>query len=149
MSVLVYTENWKGKFRKSTFEAVSYASETAKLLATDVVALSFGEVTDEELNKLGNYGASKVLSASGVNKGDSQQTSNLFAENLVNVSIIIFANSYTAKMIAPRLAIKLKVGIASNVITVPSSTSPVTITRKAFSGKAIEKTKTPAPKKKK
>ena len=140
MSVLVYTENWKGTFRKSTFEAVSYASETAKLLATDVVALSFGEVTDEELNKLGNYGASKVLSASRVNKGDSQQTSNLFAENLADVSIIIFANSYAAKMIAPRLAIKLKVGIASNVITVPSSTSPVTITRKAFSGKAIEKT---------
>ena len=140
MSVLVYTENWKGTFRKSTFEAVSYASETAKLLATDVVALSFGEVTDEELNKLGNYGANKVLSASGVNKGDSQQTSNLFAENLANASIIIFANSYAAKMIAPRLAIKLKVGIASNVITVPSSTSTVTITRKAFSGKAIEKT---------
>ena len=140
MSVLVYTESWKGEFRKSTFEAVSYASETAKLLATDVVALSFGEITDEELNKLGNYGANKVLSASGVNKGDSQQTSNLFAENLADASIIIFANSYAAKMIAPRLAIKLKVGIASNVITVPSSISPVTITRKAFSGKAIEKT---------
>ena len=140
MSVLVYTESWKGKFRKSTFEAVSYASETAKLLATDVVALSFGEITDEELNKLGHYGANKVLSASGVNKGDSQQTSNLFAENLADASIIIFANSYAAKMIAPRLAIKLKVGIASNVITGPSSISPVTITRKAFSGKAIEKT---------
>ena len=140
MSVLVYTESWKGKFRKSTFEAVSYASETAKLLATDVVALSFGEITDEELNKLGHYGANKVLSASGVNKGDSQQTSNLFAENLADASIIIFANSYAAKMIAPRLAIKLKIGIASNVITVPLSASPVTITRKAFSGKAIEKT---------
>ena len=140
MSVLVYTESWKGRFRKSTFEAVSYASETAKLLATDVVALSFGEITDEELNKLGHYGTNKVLSASGVNKGDSQQTSNLFAENLADASIIIFANSYAAKMIAPRLAIKLKVGIASNVITVPSSISPVTITRKAFSGKAIEKT---------
>jgi len=72
MSVLVYTESWKGKFRKSTFEAVSYASETAKLLGTDVVALSFGEVTDDELSKLGNYGANKVLSASGVSKGDSQ-----------------------------------------------------------------------------
>ena len=63
MSVLVYTESWKGNFRKSTFEAVSYASETAKLLGTDVVALSFGEVTDDELSKLGNYGANKVLSA--------------------------------------------------------------------------------------
>ena len=47
MSVLVYTENWDGKFRKSSFEAVSYASETAKLLGTDVIAISFGEVNNE------------------------------------------------------------------------------------------------------
>ena len=140
MSVLVYTESWKGKFRKSTFEAVSYASETAKLLGTDVVALSFGEVTDDELSKLGNYGANKVLSASGVSKGDSQATSNLFAEHATDASIIIFASSYTSKMIAPRLAIKLKAGISSNVISLPSNTSPLQVSRKAFSGKAIEKT---------
>ncbi|MBC8266615.1 MAG: electron transfer flavoprotein subunit alpha/FixB family protein [Flavobacteriales bacterium] len=140
MSVLVYTENWKGKFRKSTFEAVSYANELAKLLATDVVALSFGEVSDEELNKLGNYGASKVLSVSGINKGDSQQVANIFAKNAADASIIIFASTYTSKMIAPRLSAKLKIGIASNVISLPSSTSPITISRKAFSGKAIEKT---------
>ena len=140
MSVLVYTENWKGNFRKSTFEAVSYASETAKLLVTDVVALSFGEVTDDELAKLGNYGASKVLSASGISKGDSQTTANLFAEHATDASIIIFASTYASKMIAPRLAIKLKAGISSNVISLPSNTSPLQVSRKAFSGKAIEKT---------
>lgn len=140
MSVLVYTENWKGKFRKSTFEAVSYASESAKLLRTDVVAFSFGEVTDDELSKLGNYGANKVLSASGVSKGDSQATSNLFAEHTKDVNLIIFSGTNTAKMIAPRLAIKLKAGIVSNVISLPSNTSPLKVSRKAFSGKAIEKT---------
>jgi len=140
MSVLVYTENWKGKFRKSTFEAVSYASESAKLLRTDVVALSFGEVTDDELSKLGNYGANKVLSASGVSKGDSQATSNLFAEHTKDVNLIIFSGTNTAKMIAPRLAIKLKAGIVSNVISLPSNSSPLKVSRKAFSGKAIEKT---------
>ena len=46
MSVLVYTESWKGNFRKSTYEAVSYASETAKLLGTDVIAISFGNIND-------------------------------------------------------------------------------------------------------
>ena len=140
MSVLVYTESWEGTFRKSTFEAVSYASETAKLVGTDVIALSFGEVADEELGKLGNYGANKVLSATGVNKGDSEATTNLFAENVADATVIIFANTYTSKMIAPRLAAKLKAGIASNVISIPSSTSPIAVSRKAFSGKAIEKT---------
>ena len=62
MSVLVYTESWDGSFRKSTFEAASYASETAKLLGTEVVAISLGEVSNDELTKLGNYGVSKVVS---------------------------------------------------------------------------------------
>ena len=57
MSVLDYTESWNGIFRKSSFETVSYASETAKVLATDVIAVSLEDVSDDELYKLGNYGA--------------------------------------------------------------------------------------------
>ncbi len=34
MSVLVYTENWDGKFKKLSFELVSYASEIAKMINT-------------------------------------------------------------------------------------------------------------------
>ena len=40
MSVLVYTENWDGKFKKLSFELVSFACEIAKTLNTNVVALS-------------------------------------------------------------------------------------------------------------
>ncbi len=138
MSVLVYTESWEGSFRKSTYEAVSYASETAKLLATDVVALSFGDESDDELAKLGRFGANKVLAASRIEKGDSNSTTHLFASNVSDISIIIFASAYTSKMIAPGLAAKLKAGIASNVISLPTSTSPIKIQRKAFSSKAIE-----------
>ena len=32
MSVLVYTENWDGKFKKLSFELVSYATGIAKML---------------------------------------------------------------------------------------------------------------------
>ncbi len=32
MSVLVYTENWDGKFKKLSFELVSYATGVAKML---------------------------------------------------------------------------------------------------------------------
>ena len=37
MSVLVYAESWEGKFRKSTYETISYASETAKNFGKDVL----------------------------------------------------------------------------------------------------------------
>jgi len=138
MSVLVYTENWEGNFRKSTFEAVSYASETAKLLGTDVIAISLGEVSNDELNKLGNYGAAKVVSCSGIEKGDSQGATNAIADLANDASVLVFSNTYTAKMIAPRLSAKLNAGIISNVISVTGNASPITVKRKAFSSKAIE-----------
>ena len=138
MSVLVYTESWEGSFRKSTYEAVSYASETAKILETDVIALSFGNISNDELAKLGNYGANKILTTNGIEKGDSQAATDFFAANSADASIIIFSSTYTSKMIAPRLAARLKAGIASNVINLPSSISPLKIKRKAFSSKAFE-----------
>ena len=49
MSILVYTENWDGKFKKLSFELVSYANEMAKQLGTEVVALSIGNVDEAEL----------------------------------------------------------------------------------------------------
>ena len=140
MSVLVYTESWGGSFRKSTYEAVSYASETARLLNTNVIALAFGNESDDELLKLGNYGANKVFSAKEIEKGDSKSTSELLAIISNNSNIIVFASTYTSKMTAPRLAAKIKSGIVSNVISLPSSFTPLKIKRKSFSGKAIEET---------
>jgi electron transfer flavoprotein alpha subunit len=61
MSVLVCTENWDGKFKKISFELVSYASSVAEMLKTKVTAISIGRANDDELRKLGNYGAAKVI----------------------------------------------------------------------------------------
>ena len=138
MSVLVYTESWDGSFRKSTFEAASYASETAKILGTEVIAISLGEVSSDELDKLGNYGVSKVVSCSAIEKGDGQAATNAIAKITDDANILIFSNTNTAKMIAPRLSAKLKVGIVSNVIGLSESTNPLQVKRKAFSSKAIE-----------
>ncbi len=57
MSVLVFTENWDGKFKKLSFELVSYASKLAEILKTSAIALTIGTVSDDELKKLGKYGA--------------------------------------------------------------------------------------------
>ena len=138
MSILVYTESWNGSFRKSTFEAVSYASETAKLLSTDVVAISLGNVPNEELEKLGNYGANKVISCEKINKEDAEAAAEIM-HNLINDSnIFIFSNTYSAKMIAPRLSIKMKAGLITNIISLSEDSSPLKVKRKAFSSKAIE-----------
>ena len=46
MSVLVFTENWDGKFKKLTYELVSWASEVAKMINGTVTALSIGSVAE-------------------------------------------------------------------------------------------------------
>jgi len=140
MSVLVYTESWNGNFRKSSFETVSYASETAKALGTDVIAVSLESVSDDELYKLGNYGALKVVSIPNINKGDSQSAAKVFSDLASDSSVIVFSNTYTAKMIAPRLSVKMGAALLTNVISV-SEGSDIQIKRKSFSTKAIETTK--------
>ena len=52
MSVLVYTENWDGKFKKLSFELVSSATGLAKMLNTTVTAVSIGKVAESELSGL-------------------------------------------------------------------------------------------------
>ena len=137
MSVLVYTESWGGNFRKSTFEAVSYASETAKILGTNVVALSLEDVSDDELVKLGSYGASKVVSIPSINKGDSQSASKVISEYSADASVIVFSGTHTARMIAPRLSVKLSSACIGNVVSL-SESAEIVVKRKSFSTKAIE-----------
>ena len=52
MSVLIFVENWEGKFKKLSFELVSYGSKLAEMLKTDVIVLSIGAVENDELESL-------------------------------------------------------------------------------------------------
>ena len=53
MSVLVFTENWDGNFKKLSFELVSYAAKVAEMTGTTATALSIGQVSDDELKSWG------------------------------------------------------------------------------------------------
>jgi electron transfer flavoprotein alpha subunit len=140
MSVLVYTENWDGKFKKSSFELVSYASKVAELVNTVPVALSIGKVDRSELEKLGKYGAHKIIHATG----DQMDVfdAGLFAHAVADMAIkegatvIILSNSNSGKALAPRLSVKLKAGLGSGVSKLPLSISPFTVYKRAYSGNA-------------
>lgn len=141
MSVLVYAENWDGKFKKGTFEAVTYAHETAKKLGLSTTAVTIGSLTDDPV-QLGKYGAEKVVKISNdISACDSYSMSAAIAEvaNNENASVVIVANSNTGRTIAPRIAVKLNAGFISNVVDIPHNNAPITVKKKAFSGKAFEK----------
>ncbi|MBA7528791.1 Electron transfer flavoprotein subunit alpha [subsurface metagenome] len=141
MSVLVFTENWDGQFKKLSFELVSYASKIAEMLNTTTTAVSIGNVGDSELNKLGKYGADKIISVSDnklVNL-DNQAYTAVIAElaEKEGAKTIIFSNNNVGKALAPRLSAKLKAGLVSGAIKVPGTIDPFTLTKKVFSGKAF------------
>jgi len=141
MSVLVFTENWDGKFKKLSFELVSYGKAIAKKLNTETVVVSIGNVENEELKKTGKYGADKVYNVSNGNlKGLANQPyAKVIAQvaEKTNATVIIFANNFTGKAVAPRVSVKLKAGLAAGVVELPSSFDPFVVKRKVFTNKAF------------
>jgi len=141
MSVLVYTENWDGKFKKLSFELVSYAAGVAKMTGTNVTAVSVGKVDETELKKLGNYGAGKIISISNdhLNILDNQAYTSVISEvaKKENASVIVISNNNTGKAIAPRLSVRLKAGVGSGVSKLPLSLNPFTVYKRTYSGNAF------------
>ncbi|NTW34012.1 MAG: electron transfer flavoprotein subunit alpha/FixB family protein [Bacteroidetes bacterium] len=141
MAILVYTENWDGKFKKLSFELISYAVELSKMLNTSVTALSIGNIENEELLKLGNYGAAKIITVSDSKwqSLDNQAYTSAIAIAAAkeNASVILFAHNNAGKAIAPRLSAKLKAGLVTGVAAIPSNINPFTITKKAYTAKAF------------
>ena len=95
MSILVYAESWEGKFKKSTFEAASYANQLAKDLNTDTIAVSLGNIDESELLKLGEYGVSKIFSYSNITKSDNKNSSIVLANHAKESKAIIFSNTFS------------------------------------------------------
>jgi electron transfer flavoprotein alpha subunit len=141
MSVLVYAENWDGKFKKLSYELVSYASSVAEMLKMKVTALSIGRADEHELKKLGNYGAEKIINVTGdrFKTLDNQVYTKVIADIALkeDSSVIIFSNNITGKALAPRLSVRLKAGIGTGVSRLPLNLEPFTVYKRAYSGNAF------------
>ncbi|MGO3307804.1 MAG: electron transfer flavoprotein subunit alpha/FixB family protein [Sphingobacterium sp.] len=142
MSVLVYIENIEGTFKKSGFEAVSYAKTIAGLLGEEVNALSIGAVPPAELEKLAQYGADKVIKIE--NDQLKQFINQAYAQLIANVAkstgakTIILSNTFNGKGLAPRIAVKLDAVLCDGAINIPAIAGDVwTIKKSVFSSKAI------------
>ncbi|MDD4144293.1 MAG: electron transfer flavoprotein subunit alpha/FixB family protein [Prolixibacteraceae bacterium] len=141
MSVLVYTENWDGQFKKSSFELVSYAAGIAGMLETSLTVVSIGEVDDDELKKLGDYGADKILKVEDEHLKwlDNKVYVDVLARvaGLENAKVIVLSHNNTGKAVASGLSVRLKAAAGPGVISLPVSTDPFIVTKKVFSGKAF------------
>ncbi len=140
MSILIYTENWDGKFKKISFELASYAAALAKEKGIQAVAVSLGKVDDTELDKLGQYGISKVLTAdddrfASMDNRAITKAIKAAADN-VSAEVVVLAHNNLGKAIAPRLAVRLNAGLVTAATGLPTSMNPFIVEKKVFTGKA-------------
>ncbi len=141
MSVIVYTENWDGKFKKLSYELVSYAVKLAEMMQTQAIALSIGDVDDQELKTLGRYGIGRIiqLDRGPLSHFDSKAYARLIADtaNRENANVLIMANNNAGKSLAPRVSVRLKAALASGVNQLPASLQPFLVSKRVFSGNAF------------
>ncbi|NNL83160.1 MAG: electron transfer flavoprotein subunit alpha/FixB family protein [Winogradskyella sp.] len=141
MSVLVYTESEKGKFKKIAFEVASYAKSIATQLGTTVTAIT---INADDSSVLGTYGVDKILNVSNdsLNPFNAKTYAAVIAQAAENEAsqVVVISSSADSRYLAPLLAVNLNAGYCSNVVEVPSSTSPFTVKRTAFTNKAFSNT---------
>ena len=140
MSVLVYAEHTGGKFKKSTYETVSYAAAIASHLQIPLVAISIGDVSNDELGTLAKYGASKILNVSlaKLKSFVNQAYASVIAQAATQEqsTVIVMSASFSGKGLAPRVAVKLEAGLADGAISLPDFSNGFVVRKNAFSGKA-------------
>jgi len=143
MSVLVYAENWDGKFKKLNYELASYGAKLAEMLQTDLVAVSIGQVEESELKKLGQYGVEKVFTVQhdALKIFDAQAYAKVISQvaQKVDAQAIVLAFNNSGKALAPRISVKINAALASGVNHLPVSINPFVVSKKVFSGSATAK----------
>jgi electron transfer flavoprotein alpha subunit len=142
MPVLIYAENAGGKFKKSTFEAISYARAIADQNNTSLIALFIGDVDAAELNSLAKYGAEKILNVANTQLKNfvNQAYASVIAEaaQKQGADIIVLSNSFSGRGLAPRIGVKLQAGVVDGAVSLPDQSNGKFIVKKTvFSGKAF------------
>ena len=139
MSVLVYAESEGGKLKKVAFEVASYGKAVADQIGAEVIAVTFNAI---DADALGNYGVSKVMNIAAEGKFDAK----IYASGIqqaaaeAGAKVVVVSSSADSRYLTPLLAIGLEAGYATNVVAAPSSLSPFTVKRSAFTNKAFTQT---------
>lgn len=138
MAVLIFVENNEGSIKKAGLEAVFYGSETAKILDTNSIVVTYGEISDDELSDLGQYGADRVIVARGITQVDGQQLVRFVSDVVENneVDTVVMGMNPTGNTLAPRLTVRMNAGSVTGVISLPNTDNGFEVTKNVYAGKA-------------
>ncbi len=139
--VLVLTEQRNGTFRNVSFEVVSEGRRLADQLGSEVVAVVLGSGIDGLSAKPGFYGADKVLvgDSSLLEKYNAEAFTKTIADVVKSVDpeIVLIPATSLGKDLAPRLAAKLDVGLATDCTKLSLENGKLQAIRPMFAGKVL------------
>jgi electron transfer flavoprotein alpha subunit len=137
-NVLIYVEAENGAAKKSFLEAVSYGAAVAEMLGGKAIAIATADLSTDHAGEVAQFGADKVLHYGGtVVQGSQIAELVAAAAQQENAAVIITAKSINADLAVPMIGAKLKAAVATNVTALPDLSNGFTVTRAAYTGKAI------------
>jgi electron transfer flavoprotein alpha subunit len=141
MKLLIFAEQRDNVIKKSSFEAVSAARSIADALGAECVALLVGSGVAGLAGALGRYGASRVLVVDEPGLGNHSSTA--YAKAIAAVAaaeqaeVLFLPASQMGKDLAPRVAVKLQAGLASDCVALRVENGAIIATRPVYAGKAL------------
>ena len=149
MKILVFAEQRENKFKKTAFEAVKTARSLSEKLQGEVVAIVIGDRVQAIAPELGGFGAHKVLVAEDPKLGLYSPTA--YAKIVAEVvksqqaTAILIPATAMGKDIAPRVAVKLDAGLASDCTVLSIEGGEIIATRPVYAGKALVRMRITSP----
>ncbi|MEJ2735267.1 MAG: electron transfer flavoprotein subunit alpha/FixB family protein [Anaerolineae bacterium] len=144
-NVLVIAEQRDGVLKKVAFEMLGIGAELAAALGGSVEAALLGAGLGDLPNTLAQYGAAKVYVADDDSLAvySSEGYANTLAALIgkVEPAIILLGATALGKDLAPRLAARLGVGVASDCVGLEIVDGRLQATRPIYAGKALARVK--------
>jgi electron transfer flavoprotein alpha subunit len=143
--VLVFCETKDGKLKKASREALTIGRKLAEQTGGDVVAFADDAAVAEEA---GRFGAKKLYAASAGGYNTEMYAGALEqACKETQPAVLLLGGTSNGRDLAPRLAARLDVGVASDVDRLEWTDGKLRARRPVYSGKAfatVDVTGTPA-----
>ena len=139
--VLVFCEIKDGRLKKASREALSIGRKLAAAAGGDLVAFAAGSAPGKVAEEAGRYGAKKIFAATN-NALDAYGTESYAgaldaAIKQAQPSIVLFGGTSNGRDLAPRIAARLGVGVASDVDRLEWNGGKLTARRLLYSGKVF------------
>jgi electron transfer flavoprotein alpha subunit len=143
-AILAIAEQRDGALRKTSEEVVTAAAVCAEQLGAEVHALIAGPAgIENSAAQLGKVGAAKVLVAGSEHfaQYDAEALAQLIANQVKSgdYMAVFFGGSSYGKDLAPRVAAKLDVPLATDATAIDVDGGELVITRPVYAGRAIAK----------